>query len=114
MGLPSGADHSGQMGGLPSAAAGLEAQKVEVMGPQEARTQICGPGEGDTVRPPPSLCETVMSARNPSEVTLPRTPGSGPAVAPSGAILTRAGGRKQMGAKGWLLCFTTGETWMHF
>ena len=46
MGFPSGADSSGQMGGLPSAAAGLEAQKVEVMGLQEARTQICGPVEG--------------------------------------------------------------------
>ena len=55
-----------------------------------------------------------MSARDPSEVTLPRTPGSGHAVAPSGAILTRAGGQKQTGAKGWLLRFATGETWVRF
>ena len=62
MGFPSGADSSGQMGGVPSAAAGLEAQKVEVMGLQEARSQICAPvgGRGRTQSgPPPCLCETM-------------------------------------------------------
>ena len=62
MGFPSGADSSGQMGGVPSAAAGLEAQKVEVMGLQEARSRICAPvrGRGRTWSGPPScLCETV-------------------------------------------------------
>lgn len=115
MGFPSGADSSGQMGGLPSAATGLEAQKVDAGdGAAGGENTDLWPGGGGRSGPPPSLCETVMSARNPSEVTLPRTPGSGPAVAPSGAILTRAGGQKQMGAKGWLLCFATGETWVRF